>query len=222
MPKAARGPLQQDPSLDCAEIGAAYNGPFMSALTRHLRRFGFLWFLLIVYLGYQGWPQWAMWLGVLPNGGRPAPAFRVTDLNGQVIDSRELTGKVVLVNFWATWCPPCRVEMPDFDEVYRRHRDDGFLVVALALDGENRHLMEQVVAELELSFPVIAGAGRLPREFGAGDVVPTSFLIDRQGRIRSQVRGIFRPTVLRSAVQELLQEPVQATTRGDRAALIEQ
>lgn len=180
----------------------------MSPLTLHLRRYGFLWLVLVAYLAYQGWPHWAMSLGLLPREGRPAPAFQVTDLSGRVIDSRALAGKVVLVNFWATWCPPCRVEMPGFENVYRSLRTRGFEVVAVTLDGENRQTVEQVVRELGLSFPVIPSAGRLPREFGAGAVVPTSFLVDRQGRIRTEVTGMFRETVLRSEVQRLLREPL--------------
>jgi len=180
----------------------------MGALKLHLRRFGFLWLMLAAYLAYQGWPRWALWLGA--DAARPAPEFRVTDLEGRLIDSRELAGKVVLVNFWATWCPPCRVEMPGFEQVYREYRDDGFVVLAVALDGENRQAVDALVRELELSFPVIPDAGRLPREFGAGDVVPTSFLIDRRGRIRTRVTGIFRTTVVRSQVQRLLEEPPPA------------
>jgi len=187
----------------------------MGALTLHLRRYGFLWLLLIVYLGYMEWPRWAMALGLLPGAGRPAPQFQVTDLTGRAIDSRDLSGKVVLVNFWATWCPPCRVEMPGFEKVYRSHRDAGFAVVAVALDGENRQAVAQVVEELGLSFAVIPSAGRLPREFGAGPVVPTSFLIDRQGRIRTEVTGIFRETVLRSRVEQLLREPLPAAAAAD-------
>jgi len=166
-----------------------------------------IWAAVLGFAGYRLWPQLAAALAV---GGprEEAPAFEVRTLDGEWLALEELRGQVVLVNFWATWCPPCRVEMPGFERVYRERRGDGFVIVGLSADRTGPEGVRRFLEERDITFPVAMDHGPLARDFGGVRGLPTSFLIDRQGRIRHVVTGLFATTALRSAVDRLLAEPV--------------
>src|SRR5690606_11918472 len=91
------------------------------------------WILILGFLGFRIYPQLRAAAGI-GSSGDEAPAYVLETLDGAWIDSESLRGKVVLVNFWATWCPPCRVEMPGFERVYNDRRDEGFVVLGLSTD----------------------------------------------------------------------------------------
>jgi len=160
------------------------------------------WLALVVFIGYRIWPQGAAAFGVA-SANAPVPAFELATLDGQTISSHALRGKVVLVNFWATWCPPCRVEMPGFQAEYDRRQKDGFVVLGIATDGD-RDQVDRFLTEHHITYPIAMASGTVVQRFGGVNVLPTSFLIDREGRIRNEVRGFFAPLALREAVDHLL------------------
>lgn len=164
------------------------------------------WIALAAFLAYRIWPQVAAAFGVA-SASTAAPDFQVTTLAGQALSSEQLRGKVVLVNFWATWCPPCRVEMPGFQAVYDRRKDQGFVVLGISTDAGGREPVERFLAERDITYPVAMATGSVVRDFGGANVLPTSFLIDRDGRVRYEVRGIFTSVALGQAVDRLLAEP---------------
>ena len=172
------------------------------------------WVALVVFLGYRIWPQVAAAVGV--GGTRTlAPSFQLTTLDGRPVSSEQLRGRVVLVNFWATWCPPCRLEMPGFQAVYDRQRDQGFVVLGISTDAAGPEVVERYLADHHISYPVAMATGEVVRTFGGANMLPRSFLIDRQGRIRHEVTGIFTSIALEQAVGRLLAEaPVGRVTTG--------
>jgi cytochrome c biogenesis protein CcmG, thiol:disulfide interchange protein DsbE len=155
--------------------------------------------LLIVRVG----PQLGAALG-LGGGDRAAPEVRLQTLGGEEIALADLRGQVVLVNFWATWCAPCRIEMPGFQRVYEKYRDRGFTILGMSTDVGTPDLVRDFVSTYGLTFPIGAAPPGAVRAFGGGNALPTSFLIDREGRIRHTVRGIFAEPALSQAVQRLL------------------
>ena len=110
--------------------------------------------------------------------------FTLTDLTGKRWTLRQLGGKVALVNFWATWCPPCRNEMPDLDALYRQFRDKGFVV--LAISDEDREKVVPFLGEHPVSYPVLLDPGRRVNEQFAVHGIPKSFVYDRSGRLVAQ------------------------------------
>ena len=118
-----------------------------------------------------------------PKVGEPAPAFRATTLDGRGIGADELRGKVVLVHFWATWCPPCVVEMPALDRFYRDHRAQGFEVVAVSMDDEGDRAKVRDFSQ-RFAFPVAMKSAAEVGGFGRLWALPLSFLIDRAGVVR--------------------------------------
>jgi len=123
--------------------------------------------------------------------GEPAPGYAAPTLDGDTLALEALRGRVVLLNVWATWCAPCRVEMPALDRLYRQYRDDGLVVVAVSVDAgsDAARLVRRFVADLGLAFPVLLDpAGTVQDRFGVNGL-PTTFLIDRTGRIRARLLG---------------------------------
>jgi cytochrome c biogenesis protein CcmG, thiol:disulfide interchange protein DsbE len=164
-----------------------------------------LWAAAIAFIAFRVWPQLAAAAGA-GGEGTAAPSFEVTTLEGEQVTLADLSGQVVLLNFWATWCPPCRVEMPGFQKVYDRHREAGFTIVGISTDLRGRDHVREFLEERSISYPVAMATGSVVRDYGGATALPTSFLIDRRGNIRHQVRGYFAETTLNSAVEKLLAE----------------
>ena len=107
--------------------------------------------------------------------------FSLKDLQGKEWTLKSLRGKVVLVNFWATWCPPCRKEMPDLDALYRRFQNDGFVV--LAISDEDEPKVKQFLAARDITYPILLDPGRKVNELFQVDGIPKSFVYDREGKL---------------------------------------
>jgi peroxiredoxin len=164
-----------------------------------------VWIGLFAFIGRRIWPQIAAAFGVA-SANAAVPAFQLTTLDGTTVSSASLRGQVVLVNFWATWCPPCRVEMPGFQRIYEAKRAQGFTILGIATDAAGSRPVFDFLRERRITYPIAMATGSVVRDFGGGTLLPTSFLIDRQGRIRNEVRGIFAPIALKQAVDRLLAE----------------
>lgn len=159
--------------------------------------------IVLVLLYQRALPQASAALG-LGSGSEPAPSFRLETLAGDSIDLDDLRGQVVLVNFWASWCAPCRIEMPGFERVYRARRDDGFVIVGIATDRWAEDRVREFVREHDITYPILLATGEVVRAYGGVTALPESFLIDREGRIRHRVVGYFAEPALRAAVDRML------------------
>src|SRR6202795_89987 len=115
---------------------------------------------------------------------REHPEFALKDLSGKTWTFSELRGKVVLVNFWATWCPPCRKEMPDLETLYGRFGSKGLVV--LGISDEEAAKVEPFIRERKVSFPVLLDPGRKVNEMFAVEGIPKSFVYDREGKLVAQ------------------------------------
>jgi peroxiredoxin len=115
---------------------------------------------------------------------REHPEFTLKDLSGKTWTFSELRGKVVLVNFWATWCPPCRKEMPDLETLYGRFGSKGLVV--LGISDEEAAKVEPFIRERKVSFPVLLDPGRKVNEMFVVDGIPKSFVYDRDGKLVAQ------------------------------------
>ena len=115
---------------------------------------------------------------------REHPEFTLKDLSGKSWTFSELRGKVVLVNFWATWCPPCRKEMPDLETLYARFGSKGFVV--LGISDEEAAKVKPFIHERKVSFPVLLDPGRKVNEMFVVEGIPKSFVYDREGKLVAQ------------------------------------
>lgn len=164
------------------------------------------WILLLGFLGYRISPQVAAAFGAA-GSGEGMPAFALRTLDGVPVTDESLRGKVVLVNFWATWCPPCRFEMPGFQRVYEDRKDEGFVILGVSTDNAGVGTVRAFLEERGITYPVAMATSRVVQDFGGVQALPTSILIGRDGTIRQQVKGVFAEPTLRMAVSRLLAEP---------------
>ena len=134
---------------------------------------------------------------------RPAPPWQVTLPDGRVLSSESLKGRVVLVNFWATWCPYCRKEKPVIDDYWKDNRARGFEVIAISIDDTPEQLSAWA-KKTGYAFMVAPTNHSVSVAFGAVNSVPTSFIIDRNGHIRHKVAGQLHSARLKKLVEPLL------------------
>jgi peroxiredoxin len=132
----------------------------------------------------------------------PAPDFTVIDLKGQTITSAQYKGKVLFLNFWATWCPPCRAEIPDFIDVYAANKAKGMEILGISLDTKEKSEVQAFVEKFKINYPVVLETKKqtekLLSDFQPGQFIPTTFVIDKQGRIRDKiVRAMDKEEILR-------------------------
>lgn len=145
--------------------------------------------------------------GVDPGGDEPdadanlAPAFTLETLSGEQVSLAEHRGKVVLVNFWATWCLPCREEMPLFEELRATIGTDDFEILAISLDEEPREAIPAFLEEIgELSYPLLLGTREVVDDYQIGIGIPATYIVNREGRVVETLIGgqdldVFEPLV---------------------------
>jgi len=145
---------------------------------------------------------WAAYVTLRPS---PAPHVRFATLSGETVSTEALRGKVVLVNFWATWCASCVVEMPNIVDTHRKYMARGYDTVAIAVQKDDATLVAQFAARRALPFKVaIDDKGELAESFAVPRVTPVSYLIDRQGRVLRRYVGEPDWAELHAAIEEAL------------------
>lgn len=136
---------------------------------------------------------------------RPLPPWQVTLTDGRSVGDESLRGKVVLVSFWATWCPYCRKEKPVLDDYWQKHSKDGFELVTISIDDTPAELAAWM-RDKGYTHPAATLNASVTNAFGHVASVPTSFVLDRQGRIRHKVGGQMHGARLDELVKPLLAE----------------
>lgn len=133
---------------------------------------------------------------------QPMPAIDVADLDGTSVKSNDWTGKVVVVNFWATWCLPCERELPDFVRLQEKYRDH-VQFVGLAVDAEKAEDVRAFVEKYNVNYPIAQVGPELEAEFGGILGLPTSFVVDRQGRVVQTHIGWVSPSIYEQEIRLL-------------------
>ncbi len=137
--------------------------------------------------------------------GPSAPDFTLPTLaGGSSLKLSDYKGKVVLVNFWATWCPPCREEIPDFIKVRNSLNAKGFEIIGIAMDEGGAKVVAPFAKEYGISYPLVLGNRDVTKSYGGIRGIPTSFLIDRDGRISQKWVGMISEETLEKAVKAVL------------------
>ncbi|MFA5243179.1 MAG: TlpA disulfide reductase family protein [Sulfuricella sp.] len=161
-----------------------------------------VWTLLLLGAIVYVWFRPPAWVSDLD---QPVPALQVHLLDGSVASMEHLRGKVVLVNFWATWCPYCRHEMPAMEAFYLDYRAQGFEILALSQDDDAATVADFMARE-NYHFPVAMGDASSAAAFGGVSRLPTSFVIDKRGVVRHKVSGQVHYARLKALVEPLLAE----------------
>lgn len=165
--------------------------------------------LLLLFAVHRLGPQLSAWTGIGPIQGS-VPAYEVTLYDGSTLASDELRGKVVVLNVWATWCGPCRIEIPALQRLHEESGDD-VVVLGLSTDVAPRGTVESWLAERSVTY----SNGRLDAEtrraLGGISHTPTTFVIGPDGVVHHKVLGLFAPPAMRAAVERLRRDAATAT-----------
>jgi cytochrome c biogenesis protein CcmG/thiol:disulfide interchange protein DsbE len=136
-----------------------------------------------------------------------APDFALKDVDGKTVRLSDYRGKVVLLDFWATWCGPCKMEIPWFMEFERKYKDRGFAVLGVSMDDDGWQAVKPFVQELSMNYRVVLGDDRTGDQYGGIEALPTAFLIDRKGRVAIQHVGLSSRRDFEDGIEKLLEAP---------------
>ena len=140
------------------------------------------------------------------SGRAPAPDFQLKSLDGKPLRLSAMKGKVVLLDFWATWCPPCKEEIPHFKELYAAYGPQGVEIIGISLDQEGEEVVRAFAQREKINYPLAMGSTELTQQYGGIRGIPTTFLIDKRGRIAKKYVGYNDKQVFESQIQTLLKE----------------
>jgi peroxiredoxin len=138
----------------------------------------------------------------VPVVGAPAPDFTLLTPEGEVVRLSDLRGQIVLLNFWATWCEPCRNEMPLLNSRYERNRERGFVVLGVNFD-ESAAEVQAFAGELQISFPLLLDPGAEVQRMYRVRGYPSTFVVDREGRLVAEYIGLIREVQLDEELAQL-------------------
>lgn len=133
----------------------------------------------------------------------PAPDFELASLSGETFRLSEQRGKVVVINFWATWCGPCRVEIPDLIRMQEVLGSEGVQFVGISLDEEGKEIVEPFAQEANFNYPILLDDGSISEKFGGIYALPTTIIVDRKGIIQHRIPGMVTSKYLMPVLQEI-------------------
>jgi cytochrome c biogenesis protein CcmG/thiol:disulfide interchange protein DsbE len=137
----------------------------------------------------------------------PAPDFKLAGLDGKPVALADSKGKVVLVNFWATWCGPCRAEIPDLVELQKKYKDR-LQILGLAVDDEDLSAIKKFAARFGVNYPVALATNEIRLQYGGIPALPTSFVLDSEGRVVQKHEGLRDPVLYETEIRSLLGLPI--------------
>ena len=138
---------------------------------------------------------------------QPVPPFLLQDLDGNVVSTAQWQGKVVILNFWATWCPPCREEIPILIELAKKYKDS-LIIVGVSVDDGSPEEVREFAKAFHMNYPVVMWSHELVSEYGGVPALPTTFLINKDARIVQKHEGLYPPEVYDTEVRALMGLPV--------------
>lgn len=139
----------------------------------------------------------------------PVPPFLVNDLDGYLISTAALRGKVVLLSFWATWCPPCREEIPELNELAARY-PDRLVVIGISMDDGPASEVREFAQKIGIHYPIVMGSEAMSEEYGGVPALPTSFIVNADGGVVQKHMGLYPIEVYDTEIRALLKMPVDA------------
>lgn len=131
------------------------------------------------------------------------PSFKLKDLKGNVYTNEDFKNKILLIDFWATWCPPCRKEIPSFINLYKKYKDQGLEIIGISLD-QDMNKVRNFVKEKGITYTVLIGNKNVAQDFGGIQGIPTTFIVDRKGTIVFKQVGLAPEEKFEAEIKKLI------------------
>ena len=157
-----------------------------------------------IYFGYHQARRHNASLGPQLLQSGPAPDFSLQALDGKTTRLSDFRGKAVLLNFWATWCGPCKIEMPWFVDLQKEYGSQGLQIVGVAMDDASKEDIAKFAKDMGVNYPILIGKEAVGDEYGGVPALPESFLIARDGRIVDRIIGLRGKAEIEDAVKKAL------------------
>ena len=141
-----------------------------------------------------------------------APQFEFKDIDGRTVRLSDYQGKVVLINFWATWCPPCRAEMPDLVRLQREHGREGLQIIGVTYPPEEKTRVRRFARSLKVNYPIILGTRQIKSRFSSDETLPLTVVINRDGKVSDIISGI----LLREEFDEKIKPLLMKNKEGEK------
>jgi thiol-disulfide isomerase/thioredoxin len=151
----------------------------------------------------------------------PAPDFTLESLDGKSVRLSDLRGKAVLLNFWATWCAPCKIEMPWFVELQNEYRSQGLQIVGVAMDDSSKEDIAKFAKDMGVNYPVLLGKEAVGDEYGGVPALPESFFIGRDGKIVDKIIGLKGKAEIEDAIRKALNTPSEPAPAAAASAAMQ-
>jgi thiol-disulfide isomerase/thioredoxin len=136
--------------------------------------------------------------------GKPAPGFTLKTLDGKTVSLSDYKGKAVLVNFWATWCGPCKLEMPWLIDLQKKYAAQGFTVLGISEDDGPVKDVADFAAKMNVNYPVLMADDKVSKTYGGVDYLPTSYYIGRDGKVVAEIGGLISESEIEAKIQKIL------------------
>lgn len=147
--------------------------------------------------------------------GKAAPGFTLKDLDGKKVSLADYKGRPVLVNFWATWCAPCKVEMPWFEELRKQYAAQGFEILGLTDDADaGKDVIAKVAKKIGVTYPILLTDGKVQTAYGGLDYLPMSFYVDRNGTIVEVTAGLGSKDEIEANIKKTIASGMTAAVKG--------
>jgi len=134
----------------------------------------------------------------------PAPGWELKDVEGKPVNFSQFKGKVVVLDFWATWCPPCRSEIPGYEKLQEKYKDKGLVIIGVSVDQGGPEVVKKFEADFHMNYTVVLADDSLVQAFGGIEAIPTTFIIDRDGKIRDKKIGAMETAEYEKVIQQYL------------------
>jgi peroxiredoxin len=145
--------------------------------------------------------------------GQPAPDFALPSLEGKTLKLSDFRGKAVLLNFWATWCEPCKIEMPWFVDLQNKYGPQGLQVLGVAMDDASPKDIAEFAQKMGVNYPIVIGKEKVGDDYGGVQFLPSTFYIGRDGKIVNRVFGLVSRSEIEGNVQKALSQQGQVAQR---------
>jgi len=141
-----------------------------------------------------------------PSSRETAPEFQLASVTGEIISLSDYKEKIVVLDFWATWCAPCRKAIPDLIELKNEYPSDKFEIIGISLDTDTKDDVKPFVEQFKINYPIVYGEFNTARQYGNIQSIPTSFVLDKEGRIYSSYIGYVNKDIYKKDIEKLLEE----------------